>query len=381
MSISFIARAKKFSVYMLVVLVAAAGLLVLPSSGWSGSRKMKIIGKPPPGKIYHGISPGGRSMEDEEIDRPSFKSYRQRARKKAAWIYFSHNWYNGRKFPTKTARWIRETGGVPFIRLMLRSSEEQGVRENKYTLGRIIRGKFDKNLRAWSRSAKKFGTPVIVEYGTEVNGSWFSWNAYWNGRGRRTGYGDPTLRDGPEKFRDAYKHIVDVIRSTGASNIIWVFHVNNEDIPNKSWNRLEQYYPGDQWVDWIGVSVYGPATPMDRDYESFRHGFNRVYPRLIALSSDKPIAVLEFGVADNNPIVNQASWANKALRDLTKFRWSRVIGFSWWNEAWENDNNPAHDTTMRVQDNPNLARIFKRRIGRKKRVSGRPALVFRDKSP
>ena len=120
---------------------------------------------------------------------------------------------------------------------------------------------------------------------------------------------------------------------------------------------------------------------MNRDYESFCHGMNRVYARLEALNSEKSIAVLEFGVADNNPIVNQASWANKALRDLTTFRWPRVIGFSWWNGAWENDNNPAHDTTMRVQDSPGPARIFKRRIGRKKRVTGRPALVFRDKNP
>ena len=169
-----------------------------------------------------------------------------------------------------------------------------------------------------------------------------------------------------------------MVRGADATNIIWVFHVNNEDIPEKSWNRFEQYYPGDQWVDWLGVSVYGPQTPMDNDYESFQHALNRVYARLAGLTADKPIAVLEFGVADNNPRFNQASWANKALRDLTKFRWPRIIGFSWWNEAWENDNNPAHDTTMRVQDNPNLARIFKRRVGRKKRVLGRPTLVFRD---
>ena len=367
----------KRKIFWLAVMVMVLLFLFTPAA-WSAAKKMKVIGSPPRGKIYHGVFPGAKDIEEDAITRNMFKSYRQRVRKKAAWIYFSHNWFNGRRFPTKTAGWVRATGAVPFIRLMMRSSEEQGVRENRFTLGRIIRGKFDKNLRVWGRGARKFGTPLIVEFGPEVNGMWFSWNGYWNGKGRKTGYGDPTLSDGPEKFRDAYRHIVEVVRGAGATNIIWVFHVNNEDIPEKSWNRFEQYYPGDQWVDWLGVSVYGPQTPMDNDYESFWHALNRIYARLAGLTADKPIAVLEFGVADNNPRFNQAGWANKALRDLTKFRWPRIIGFSWWNEAWENDNNPAHDTTMRVQDNPNLARIFKRRVGRKKRVLGRPTLVFRD---
>lgn len=34
-----------------------------------------------------------------------------------------------------------------------------------------------------------------------------------------------------------------------------------------------------------------------------------------------------------------------------------------WNEAWENDDNPAHDTNMRVQDNPVLAGVFQRLVG------------------
>ena len=32
------------------------------------------------------------------------------------------------------------------------------------------------NFRAWGRAAQTFGTPLIVEFGTEVNGSWFPWN-------------------------------------------------------------------------------------------------------------------------------------------------------------------------------------------------------------
>ena len=127
------------------------------------------------------------------------------------------------------------------------------------------------------------------------------------------------------------------MREEGAYNIIWVFHVNTYDVPNKSWNRLEQYYPGDEWIDWIGVSVYGAQTPMEQEWSRFRNLMDAVYPRLVALSPSKPIALLEFGVTAGNPLGNQAAWAKKALKDLTAFRWPRIIGFSWWNETWENE--------------------------------------------
>ena len=44
-------------------------------------------------------------------------------------------------------------------------------------------------------------------------------------------------------------------------------------------------------------------------------------------------------------------------------RWPRLLGFSWWNEWWQNDNNPAHDTTMRLEDNPALSNVFRTLVG------------------
>jgi len=95
-----------------------------------------------------------------------------------------------------------------------------------------------------------------------------------------------------------------------------------------------------------------------------------VYPRLTALAPDKPIILIEFGVTANNPLGDQAAWAEEALTDLTGPRWPRVIGFSWWNETWQNDDDPAHDTNMRVQDNPQLTRVFKQLVGDNAMVLG-----------
>jgi hypothetical protein len=186
------------------------------------------------------------------------------------------------------------------------------------------------------------------------------------------GYGNPEIPDGPERFQDAYRHIIQISREEGAANITWVFHVNGNDIPADPWNRFEAYYPGDEWIDWLAVSVYGAQTPLEPDWPQFRDDMDQVYPRLAALSAQKPIILAEFGVTAGNPHGNQVAWAETALTDLTTFRWPRLIGFSWWNETWPNDDNPAHDTDMRVQTNPNLAIVFKNLVGGQPNVLGRP---------
>lgn len=78
----------------------------------------------------------------------------------------------------------------------------------------------------------------------------------------------------------------------------------------------------------------------------------------------------EFGTAKNNPLGDQAKWAREALTDITSARYPNLIGFSWWNERWQNDGDPNNDTTMRVEDNPDLAAVFWEWVGRNPAVLG-----------
>jgi len=358
------------------VCLCTAGLLTftmwgLQKSAGADQTIRGIITIPPEGQLYHGVFPGGVTGEEDDITPADVQSYEQLAGKSAAWIYLSHNWYKGRSFPLATASWIRKTGNIPFIRLMLRSSSEQNRPERTFSLKRILEGALDTELRSWARSARDFGTPLFVEFGTEANGQWFPWNGWWNGKEQRKSYGDPAYPDGPERFRDAYRHIIQTMRQEGAANIIWVFHVNNGDNPQVPWNRLENYYPGDDYIDCLGVSVYGAQTPMEEEWPEFRQMMDAVYPRLAALGPTKPIMVVEFGASKNNPRGDQAVWAEWALSDLVQNRWPKVVGFSWWNEGWQNDNNPEHDTSMRLQDNPSLAAVFRKWVGSRRNVLGR----------
>ncbi len=325
-----------------------------------------MIGPPPAGKLYFGAFPGDASVGAVEDD-PSLEtvqSFEEAVGAQLTWVYFSHNWYGGHAFPLATATWIRDSGAIPFIRLMLRNDGEQDHADPTYNLPAILSGEFDDDLTAWGSAAGTFGTPLLVEWGTECNGQWFSWNGVWNGGEETGGFGDPSQPDGPERFVAAYRHIVDAIRAGGADNITWVFHINAPDVPDETWNRFESYYPGDEYVDWLGISIYGAGTPLDTGVESFREQFDPEYDRLVELAPDKPIVVAEMGTTANNVEIAPELWVEPALTDLFGERWPAVIGFAWWNEAWQNDDNSAHDTTMRVQVIPELADIFRTQLDR-----------------
>jgi hypothetical protein len=306
-------------------------------------------------------------------------SYEQTVGKTAAWVDFTDDWSTGGKFSAETAQWIRQKGSVPYIRLMLPCEPPDKSQKTTFMLDTILKGALDDNIRRWARDARDFGTPIIAEFGAEVNGEWYPWNGRWNGAADMRGYGGPSLPDGPERFRDAYRHLIMLMRQEQALNISWVFHVNYNDCPAESWNRFENYYPGDDVIDLIGVSVYGAQSPLGDEWPEFSELLDVIYPRIIVLAPGKPILISEFGVTRDNPRGSQSHWAQRALTGLLSRRWPGVIGFAWWNKAWQNDRNPHHDTSMRAQDNPALAAVFSALVGTNPRVLGR--LDFVDRGP
>ena len=72
--------------------------------------------------------------------------------------------------------------------------------------------------------------------------------------------------------------------------------MNASSSPEESWNEIKHYYPGDDYIDWFGVSVYGPQTKED-PYVSFSEIMDKVYPELTKISN-KPIAILEWGITE-----------------------------------------------------------------------------------
>jgi hypothetical protein len=249
----------------------------------------------PSSGIYHSANPGFIGAEDyvtEEI----ITDFETLVGKNIVWAYFSNNWYDNIQFPTSNVNIIHDAGKVPFIRMMPRTNFEQGVPDPNYTMQKIIDGVFDTQLTQWAIDAKNTNIPLLVEFGTEVNGNWFPWNGQHNGAGTTDGYGDPNFPDGPERFKDAYRHIIDICNNNGANNITWFFHADDYSLPEEDWNNFENYYPGDDYIDWIGVSVYG-VFDKNEEYMEFSELLDEIYPGLTNLSN-KPIAILEFAITE-----------------------------------------------------------------------------------
>jgi hypothetical protein len=88
------------------------------------------------------------------------------------------------------------------------------------------------------------------------------------------------------------------------------------------------------------------------------------YSRLVKIAPGKPIILAEFGCDLHNRGVNAAEWAKVALEDLFSNRWPGVIGFCWWNEAWQNDDHKKHDTDMIILHDSDLTRVFRDEFAR-----------------
>ncbi len=235
--------------------------------------------------IYHAAFPdfGG---EEENVTLTAISQFEALANKKIVWAYFSNNWLHGIHFPKEEALRIKDSGKIPFIRMMPRSQFKEYVAEKTFTLQHIVDGTFDTELTAWAQDAKAFRAPLLVEFGTEVNGEWFAWNGIYNGK-----------EAGGTIFQRAYRHIIDLFREVGVSNITWFFHVNAYSYPETAWNTIARYYPGDDYIDWIGVSIYG-GLETNEPYQEFEEILDDVYPKLIALAPTKPIAILEFSITE-----------------------------------------------------------------------------------
>jgi len=120
------------------------------------------------------------------------------------------------------------------------------------TLDSIAAGGSDAYLRSFARAVVAFDHPVILSFGHEMNGDWYSW-----------GYGHAS----PASFVAAWRHVVGVFRAAGAANVTWLWAPNTI---RGAASSLIQWWPGAAWVDWTGIDGYyfGSADSFDSVFGS-----------------------------------------------------------------------------------------------------------------
>ncbi|MBV9179189.1 MAG: hypothetical protein JO297_19330 [Nitrososphaeraceae archaeon] len=322
----------------------------------------KIV--PPTKGVYLSALTDFGGLEDQ-INIKNISHFEQLVGKNITWAYFSNNWNeSGIHFPTQAVKAIHQLGVVPFLRIMPRTSDYvEGSKDKKYSQDGIIRGEFDDGqdgIKQWMIDAKKAGVPIMVDIEPEMNGHWFPWSGVIN---------NP---DGPQKYVQVYRHIVDLSRQMNVTNITWAFHIyppqDTDWLSNQSWNNVANYYPGDNYVDWIGISAYG-SFEKGTDWESFISIMNQAYPVMANLGNKtKPIAVFEMATMEDPAMGNKSQWIHDALTSIENGIYPRIKAISYWNEAWDDCPENCHNgelhkiVNLRVDSDPQSLDVYKKMI-------------------
>ena len=171
----------------------------------------------------------------------------------------------------------------------------------------------DEYLNQWAKDAGSCGTPVFLRFGGEMNGNWTLWG-----------------RD-PLAYKKAFRLVHEVV-NRWASNVALVWAPGAVPTYN-----LDKYYPGDDVVDWVGISLYlvryyddnlsrpasmdGPASFIDPFYTKY--------------AARKPLCLTECGISRQSRAEgrNADEFASARIFDLLdaiKIRYPRLKMFCWF---------------------------------------------------
>jgi mannan endo-1,4-beta-mannosidase len=278
-----------------------------------------------PVKDYYGLA-----MDGLPGDTGLFNTVATAAQKAPSAIEWFANFDTDYDQSKVIASWSH--GALPIITWMSQSSNSSSPDASSYTLANIANGHFDSYLLHYAGSILSLGMPVAIRFDHEMNGNWYPWSAGFPANKGATGQ--------PNLYVQAWRHIWNLFDSVGAnSEVIWLWAPIRVDklTPGattggaKYDTGLAEDYPGDQYVDWVGMSAYDYRP---NEVFTFANTFSATITALHSLTS-KPIFIAETGVAQASGTIDlnaqKASWTTQALAGFLANR--NIIGFSWFNNT------------------------------------------------
>jgi len=275
--------------------------------------------------------------EEDDVTLETIEDFEEMVGKHQA-IIASSSYWGEQNFPTANLNMLWRHGSLPLVFWSPWDKPYiQGRGPDKFSLTNILAGQWDTYIDRWADAAREFGHPMVVAFGVEMNGDWFPWSG--------TFYGGDDWDDeadnwkGPETFRRAYRHVVDRVRARGALNVKWMFHTNNYSYPLDTWNFAPAYYPGSDYVDWLGLSVYGQQF-KDEANPDIPSLVDWPYKELSDLDSTKPVMIAEWATGDfpfspDERGMLKPQWVKQALEMFPK-RYPRIKAAVYWHERWQN---------------------------------------------
>jgi hypothetical protein len=143
-------------------------------------------------------------------------------------------------------------------------------------LGDITSGASDALIARAARQLKRQDRPVLLRWGWEMNGDWYAWSAARNDKDN-------------DAYVEAWRRLHRIFAEEKATNVSWVWSPNWNSAPVEAWNTFAALYPGDEYVDWVGVSGYNlhRETPETLFAPIYR-----------AYATRKPVMITEVGSMD-----------------------------------------------------------------------------------
>jgi mannan endo-1,4-beta-mannosidase len=210
-------------------------------------------------------------------------------------------------FQTGFAKELAQRGAVPLVQ----------IEPTRISLASIAAGKYDSYLATFAESVRDFGHPVIISFGHEMNGDWYSW-----GSGKTS----------PAVFVAAWQHLVEAFRSDGAANVTWLWTINSVGGPGPTVSP-QPWWPGAGYVNWIGIDSY-----FAYQAESFGTVFGPTISAIRQFSRD-PVLITETGVLPS------ASRAAQIRELFTGARSTGMLGVVYFDangvHDWLINNDPA----------------------------------------
>jgi len=203
-----------------------------------------------------------------------------------------------------------------------------------HTLDSILAGRWDGYFRHFAKDARAAKDIIYYRFGYEMNGSWQAWG------------------EQPDKFTKAWRRAWKIFREEKADNVRWVFSANVIWGDRTVKKDLLPYYPGNRYVDVVGLDGYNFGDNHSRYHRwmSYADVFRVSLDALKTHFPDKPLWITEIGCAEGT---GKAEWIQDFFAHFNADPAIRV--FVWFNE----DKQYAGEPNWRFDSDKDSAERFR----------------------
>jgi len=233
---------------------------------------------PPAAGAYFGVTAGAQDSVPTEAARRSPPG-------RAHIVQWFQQWRTGEvRLRTDWLNAVDRSGAIPMIVWEPWARPPGGYADPAdpaASVAVIASGRYDAYIRSWAQALAEHRRPVLIKFMHEMNGTWYPWSVTLNG-------------NTPAGYVQAWRHVHDLFREAGARNVSWVWSLNTEMGFDAGTAPPESYYPGPDYVDWVGISGmnWGTSHSWSR-WTGVDTIFRADYRRLTALGH--PIMITEIG--------------------------------------------------------------------------------------